>query len=146
MSNKPKGKNIIVDVTEEDYQADLARGLWEDEVLKPGYHTFRRGGFLSRHDLKPGQSLAPVKVCISINLDVLNYFKQRAAKPSAAPYQTQINNTLCEAMEREGKAAPSWLLSQAEVLLADQRFIEAVAKRVAARGSSITRRRGRRAA
>jgi len=148
MSNKTKGKNIIVDVTEEDYQADLARGLREDEVLKPGHHTFRRGGFLSRHGLKPAQSLASVKVRISINLDldVLNYFKQRAAKPNAAPYQTQINNTLREAMEREGKAAPSWLSSQAEVLLADQRFIEAVAKRVAARGSSITRKRGRRAA
>jgi uncharacterized protein (DUF4415 family) len=146
MSNKTKGKNIIVDVTEEDYQADLARGLREDEVLKPGHHTFKRGGFLARHGLKPGQSLAPVKVRISINLDVLNYFKQRAAKPNAAPYQTQINNTLREAMEREGKAAPSWLPSQAEVLLADQRFIEAVAKRVAARGSSITRKRGRRAA
>ena len=70
MSSKAKAKNIVVDVMEEEYQADLARGFQEDEVLKPGRHTFKRGGFLSRHGLKPGQPLAPVKVRISINLDL----------------------------------------------------------------------------
>jgi len=147
MSSKAKAKNIVVDVPEEEYQADLARGLQEDEVLKPERHTFKRGGFLSRHGLRPGQSLSLVKVRISINLDldVLNYFKQRAAKPNAAPYQTQINDTLRAVMEREKKAASSLLPPQAEALLADQRSIEAVAKRVAARGSSA-RKRGRPAA
>lgn len=143
MSSKAKAKNIVVDVPEEEYQADLARGLQEDEVLKPGRHTFKRGGFLSRHGLRPGQSLSLVKVRISINLDldVLNYFKQRAAKPNAAPYQTQINNTLRTVMESDRKAAASLLPPQAEALLADQHFIEAVAKCVAARGSSTRKRR-----
>ena len=42
-------EEIIIDVTEEEYLAELASGLQEDEVLKPGRHRFKRGGFLARH-------------------------------------------------------------------------------------------------
>jgi uncharacterized protein (DUF4415 family) len=145
MRNKTKAREIIVDVTEKEYQADLARGLKEDEVLKPGRHKFKRGGFLARHGLKPDQIASQVKVRISINLDldVLNYFKQRAARPNAAPYQTQINNTLREVMERDEEFASSSSALQAEALLADQRFIEAVAERVKAHRSTGRKRRRR---
>jgi hypothetical protein len=51
MSDKTRDTEVIIDVTEEEYQADLAKGLREDEVLKPGRHTFRRGSFLARHGL-----------------------------------------------------------------------------------------------
>jgi uncharacterized protein (DUF4415 family) len=132
MSSKAKSKEIAVGVTEEEYQADLAKGLKEDEILKPGRHKFRRGGFLSRHGLKPADSASPIKVRISINLDldVLEYFKQRAAAPNAAPYQTQINYTLREAMEKEKQSSTRAMSIQAEELLSDQRFIEAVAKKI----------------
>ena len=48
------GENVTIEISEEDYQRDLAAGLNEDEVLKPGRHKFKRGGFLARHpELKP---------------------------------------------------------------------------------------------
>jgi uncharacterized protein (DUF4415 family) len=147
MRNPNKAREIIVDVTEKEYRADLARGLQVDEVLQPGRHKFKRGGFLIRHGLKSEQTPGPVKVRISINLDldVLTYFKRRAAQPNAAPYQTQINNALRAVMEGEQKAVSASLPSHAEALLADRRFIEAVAKRVQVR-SPTNRKRNRHAA
>lgn len=59
---------IIVAVTEEAYQADLAQGLEDDEVLKPGQHRFVRGGFLARHGIK--QTSVPAKV--SIRLEIID--------------------------------------------------------------------------
>ena len=53
------GETIIIEVSEENYQRDLASGLDEDEVLKPGRHVLRRGGFLARHpELKPRKKSA----------------------------------------------------------------------------------------
>ena len=44
-----KNKEITVEVTQEEYDEQIASGLTDDEVLKPGRHIFRRGGFLERH-------------------------------------------------------------------------------------------------
>ena len=53
------GENVIIEVSEENYQRDLAAGLDEDEILKPGRHKLRRGGFLARHpELKPRKKSA----------------------------------------------------------------------------------------
>ncbi len=43
------GENVTIEVSEEDYQADLAAGISEDETLKPGRYRMKRGGFLARH-------------------------------------------------------------------------------------------------
>jgi hypothetical protein len=43
------GANVTIEVSEEDYQADLAAGCDEDETMKPGLYVFKRGGFLARH-------------------------------------------------------------------------------------------------
>ena len=43
------GDTVVIEVSEENYAADLAAGLTEDETLKPGRHKMRRGGFLKRH-------------------------------------------------------------------------------------------------
>jgi hypothetical protein len=48
----------MIDVTEEEYLAELASGLQEDEVLKPGRHQFKRGGFLARHGIEPQRAAA----------------------------------------------------------------------------------------
>ena len=69
MHNENQMPEVTVEVTEEEYQADLARGLAEDEVLQPGRHTFRRGTFLARHGLTPEQRAIPAKVRVSIALD-----------------------------------------------------------------------------
>jgi hypothetical protein len=53
------GETIIVEISEEDYQRDLAAGLDEEEVLKPGRYKFKRGGFLARHpELRPRKKSA----------------------------------------------------------------------------------------
>lgn len=43
------GVNVTIEVSEEDYLADLAAGCDEDETMKPGRYVFKRGGFLARH-------------------------------------------------------------------------------------------------
>jgi hypothetical protein len=43
------GVNVLVEVSEEDYQADLAAGIDEEATMKPGRYKFKRGGFLARH-------------------------------------------------------------------------------------------------
>ena len=53
------GENVIIEVSEEDYQRDLAAGIDEDETLKPGRYKMKRGGFLTRHpELKPTKKSA----------------------------------------------------------------------------------------
>jgi hypothetical protein len=43
------GDTVIIEVSEENYAADIAAGLSEEETLKPGRYKFKRGGFLARH-------------------------------------------------------------------------------------------------
>ena len=48
------GENVTIEISEEDYQRDLAAGIDEDAILKPGCYKMKRGGFLARHpELKP---------------------------------------------------------------------------------------------
>lgn len=103
MNKETNPQEVIVNVTEEEYQADLDRGLLEDEVLMPGLHRFKRGGFLARHALTSEDLVPPVKVqvALDLDLDVLNYFKQRAGQTDADSYQVQINAVLREVMEQE---------------------------------------------
>lgn len=43
----PEGVELVV--TQEDYEAALKRGWTDDDMLKPGRYTMKRGGFLKRH-------------------------------------------------------------------------------------------------
>ena len=43
------GVNVIIEVSEEDYKADLAAGIDEEATMKTGRYKFKRGGFLERH-------------------------------------------------------------------------------------------------
>lgn len=81
-----------------------------------------RGSFLA----KAGETQArntKVRISILIDLDVLNFFKERATQAGALAYQTQINQVLRAQME--GKDTVN-----ADTLSQDDRFIEAVAQRV----------------
>jgi hypothetical protein len=40
---------IVLEVTQEDYEAGLKRGWTDDDMLKPGRYKMKRGGFLARH-------------------------------------------------------------------------------------------------
>ncbi len=80
---------------------------------------------------KPGEMTVAdckVKVTMYIDADVLEHFKERAAAPHAAPYQTQINTELRRVMG-ESKAES---VDEKTKLLADERFINALAERVRA--------------
>ncbi|MBA3767554.1 MAG: hypothetical protein H0W99_11310 [Acidobacteria bacterium] len=51
------GENVTIEITEEDYQRDLAAGIAEEDTLKPGRYKMKRGGFLARHpDMKIKES------------------------------------------------------------------------------------------
>jgi hypothetical protein len=43
------GENVIIEISEEDYLADLAAGIDEEATLKPGRYKCKRGVFLARH-------------------------------------------------------------------------------------------------
>ncbi|HVS21575.1 MAG TPA: hypothetical protein VHD88_06990 [Pyrinomonadaceae bacterium] len=43
------GENVTIEISEEDYQRDLAAGIDEEDTLKPGRYKMKRGGFLARH-------------------------------------------------------------------------------------------------
>ena len=48
------GENVTIEISEEDYRRDLAAGVDDDTLLKPGRYKMKRGGFLARHpNLKP---------------------------------------------------------------------------------------------
>jgi len=81
-----------------------------------------RGTFLAgKGEAEPRNT--KVRISILLDLDVLNFFKERASKTGALAYQTQINRILRDHME--GKESVD-----ASALARDDRFIRAVAKRV----------------
>ncbi len=54
------GENVTIEISEEDYQLDLATGIDEDATLKPGRYKMKRGGFLARHpEVKIKDARAP---------------------------------------------------------------------------------------
>ena len=66
-----------------------------------------------------------VRTNIHLDLDVINFFKERAKAPGALPYQTQINAELRRLMERSGAAG-------IDDILRNEKLILAIAKRVKA--------------
>lgn len=72
------------------------------------------------------------QITIKIDLDVLNYFKERASEPNAAPYQTQINNELRAIMERNGKGKIKVKKEKDEFddLLSNKKFLKSLAKEI----------------
>ena len=95
-------KDLTYIVTEEEYQAELAEGLTEDEVMKPGRYKVRRSPWAEK--LKKTNK---VKVSMYLDEVVVEYFRKRAESPDAAPYQTQINNELRRVMENDSREIQS---------------------------------------
>lgn len=119
MSKRGKLPDYIV--TEEDYRADLASGLTEDEAMKPGTYKVRRSPWAAK--LKEANK---VKVSIYLDKTVVQYFRDRAAEPNAAPYQTQINNELRRVMENGSTDAKS----VERDILNDKKFLRALKKKL----------------
>lgn len=123
-------KTFEVEITEKDHRQMISEGADPKYALKPGHHTFRRGGFRERHpdfDLKKAER--KIRVNIMLDGDIVRHFKGLAAKPNAAPYQRQINNALRAYIEQCTDSPVDY-----SSLLDDERFIRAVAERVKAHG------------
>ncbi len=112
-------------VTPKDYERELRAGAKPDETFKPGIYRGRRGGFLERHsETLGGKTETKIAIYIKLDRDILQFFKDQAKKPNAAPYQTQINTALRTFIER--KREPQ----DFSELIDNETFIDAVAKRV----------------
>jgi uncharacterized protein (DUF4415 family) len=125
-----KNKDEILIVSQEDYHKELAQGVGPEVALKPGRHVFRRARWIAKPEETQPRN-CKVRITMFLDADILKYFKARASRPHAAPYQTQINETLREVMEREKpyRVEPS---AEYKKLLETPGFIEAVARRVEA--------------
>jgi uncharacterized protein (DUF4415 family) len=75
----------------------------------------------------PEKNVRKVRINIMLDEDIIEYFKQRAALPNAAPYQTQINQALREIIS--GKSLSDLPLDDQSEAMAE-RIAEKVAMRL----------------
>jgi hypothetical protein len=47
--SKTQAEEVVLEVTQKDYEEGLKRGWTDDDMLKPGRYKMKRGGFLARH-------------------------------------------------------------------------------------------------
>lgn len=95
----------VVEVTQEQYEADLQRGLTDDETLRPGKYLVRRGRFFDNHpELKAPQRTAKTRVTMFLDQDIVDAFKRAAEAENALPYQTQINLALRKYLQEQSLA------------------------------------------
>jgi uncharacterized protein (DUF4415 family) len=128
--NGKKTQEVVIDVTEKDYQRSQAKGIREEALLKPGRHTFARGvNPLVRAGLLPATPPKKIRISILLDEDILEHFKQRAAAPNALPYQTQINNEL-RAVMMDDRGVTVEVEDDGARLHTNPAFIKAVAKSV----------------
>lgn len=70
------------------------------------------------------------KVSILLEQEVIDYFKDRAKKPNAAPYQTQINNELRRIMEQDNKKESTEMIAWEKQILDDESFLKALKEKL----------------
>ncbi len=68
-----------------------------------------------------------VKISMYLDADIVQYFRNRAESPVAAPYQTQINNELRRIMENNSTDAASKLND----ILNNEEFLRALKEKLA---------------
>ncbi|MEO8649536.1 MAG: BrnA antitoxin family protein [Acidobacteriota bacterium] len=122
MSKQTKtDKEIVFEMTQKEYDKGLAKGWTEDDMLPVGTHRFSRSRWAEK--LKKSNK---VKVSIYLDSEVLGYFKERAGRPDAAPYQTQINNELRKVMENGSPDSTNVV----QDILNDKKFLKALKKKL----------------
>ncbi len=144
-AKKKKSDEVLIEVTEADYEAGLAKGIEPESLLKPGKHKFIRGGFKKLHP-EYDPKTAKVRITMYVDAEVLEYFRRRASDPNAAPYQTQMNNVLREAMDRDQPVGPADRSARAPdlAIIKHPAFLKLLDERIAAQINQ--RKRGRKAA
>ncbi len=87
-------KTFEVEYTEADIQEMRDNEYSEEDLPSVGKHVFRR----ARHIVPRKEQ--KLKVTIMLDADILDFYKEQAAKQGNLPYQTQINRQLRKAMEK----------------------------------------------
>ncbi len=118
------GKELILEVTQEEYDEAMKKGWNDDDIQKPGKHRYRR----TTRVAKPSE--AKVKITMWLDGDVLMHFQKRAAPPHSAPYQTQINAELRKTMEQDLSDETAEIGKSLETLTTNKEFIRAVAEQL----------------
>jgi uncharacterized protein (DUF4415 family) len=122
------GKDVVINIAQNDYESQINNGVPENETLPPGKHHAERDGFFKRHPNLTGKD-CKIKVTMYLDADILTHFKQRAENEHSAPYQTQINAELRKIMESEQSAE---LIETAKTIVGDN-VIERLADKIAER-------------
>ncbi|MEP7036908.1 MAG: BrnA antitoxin family protein [Acidobacteriota bacterium] len=122
-------KDLILEVTQKEYDEALKKGWTDDDIQKPGKHAYRRTTRVAKpEDVAP--SSIKVQVTLRVDLDVLEHFKNRASPTNAAPYQTQINAELRKIMEKDLLDEVLEIKESIETLTTNKEFIRAVAEQL----------------
>ena len=117
-------KDVVIEVHQEDYDRDLASGIPEDELLKPGKHKFRRRTKIAtREELHPSNT--KVEFQMKLDLDILKHFQKRAENEEIEALQLLLNEKLRAVMEDELK-----LEAFESKLLNNKKFIAAIVEEV----------------
>jgi uncharacterized protein (DUF4415 family) len=117
-----KDREVVIEVKQEDYENDLAAGIPEEELLKPGRHTFKRSPSerrASKEDLHP--SNIKVEFQMKLDLDVLNHFQEQTGNKEIESLQKLLNRKLRKLMENE---------KLKEEMLNDKKFIRSLAEEI----------------
>lgn len=124
-----KNKEIILEVTQQQYEEMKERGIDEEAILKPGKHIFKRGGFRERHpNYNPKEAKMRINICL--DAEIVHHFRKRAESPHSAPYQTQINTELRAIMERDLAQEKAEIDATAKKLLEDDDFLKALSEKL----------------
>ena len=122
-------KELILEVTQKEYDEAMAKGWNDDDIQKPGKHKYRRTTRVAKlEDIFP--SNIKVQITLRVDLDVLEHFKKRAVPPNTAPYQTQINAELRKIMEQDLSDEAMEINKNIETLTTNKEFIRAVAEQL----------------
>ena len=119
-------KDIVIEYTEADVAKMRAEGIEEDAIPSVGKHEFERVSpdrVFSRKNSK-------MRINIFLDSDIIHHFRERAAKPNAAPYQTQINAELRAVMERDLGVKDPYVGAIGEELLESEEFISKLSKKL----------------
>ena len=117
-------KELILEVTQEEYDEAMKKGWNDDDIQKPGKHRYRR----TTRVAKPSE--AKVKITMWLDGDILMHFQKRASPSNAAPYQTQINAELRKVMENDVTDERAKIEKSIEELTSNKEFIRAVAEQL----------------
>jgi uncharacterized protein (DUF4415 family) len=122
-------KELILEVTQAEYDEAIKKGWTDDDIQKPGKHKFRRATRVAKPDDILSSNIK-VQVTLRLDLDVLEHFKKRAADLKAAPYQTQINAELRKVMEHDLSDETVETEKTIKELTSNKEFIRAVAEQL----------------